>query len=97
MLLSEQYCGLPWIPRGNRAPSAHHRHVSAGAAQEEPYFTVSLEAMDICLLREEYGISRAALTTQLGVEESRIKRMYAMIDFKWKAARYLHATPVLVP
>lgn len=65
-------------------------------SQEEFYFTLPLEAMDFCLAGKNHGIPAAALARELGVEQGRIERVYAMIDAKRKAARYLHAAPILI-
>ena len=64
-------------------------------SQQEFYFTLSLEDMDLCLFGKNHGIPPAALAAELDVEEKRIERVYAMIESKRKAARYLHAAAIL--
>jgi NAD+ synthase len=64
-------------------------------SQAEFYFTLSLEAMDLCLFGKNHGIPAAALASELSVEAGQIERVYAMIDSKRKAARYLHAAAIL--
>lgn len=65
-------------------------------SQQEFYFTLSLEDMDICLFGKNHGIPAGALAQELGLDEARVERLYMMIDSKRKAARYLHAAPMLV-
>ena len=65
-------------------------------SQEEFYFTLSLEKMDYCLYGRNHGIPAAELAPLAGLEEAQVERAYSMIDAKRKAARYLHASPLLV-
>jgi len=65
-------------------------------SQEEFYFTLSLEKMDFCLYGKNHGISPASLAPVLGLKEAQVERVYAIIESKRRAARYLHAAPMLV-
>jgi NAD+ synthase len=65
-------------------------------SQEEFYFTLSLEKMDYCLYGRNNGITAAELAPLAGLDETLVERAYAMIDAKRRAARYLHAAPLLV-
>jgi NAD+ synthase len=64
-------------------------------SQREFYFTLSMEDMDLCLFAKNHETPAAALAAELGVEEQRIERLYAMIESKRKAARYLLAAPIM--
>lgn len=64
-------------------------------SQQEFYFTLSLDAMDLCLFGKSHGIPPAALAAELDMDEKRIERVYAMIESKRRAAHYLHAAPML--
>lgn len=65
-------------------------------SQEEFYFTLSLEKMDFCLYGKNHGISPASLAPVLGMKEAQVERVYSIIESKRRAARYLHAAPMLV-
>jgi NAD+ synthase len=65
-------------------------------SQEEFYFTLSLEKMDLCLYGKNHGISPASLAPEVGLKEEQVERVYAIIESKRRAARYLHAAPMLV-
>jgi NAD+ synthase len=65
-------------------------------SQEEFYFTLSLEKMDLCLYGKNHGISPASLAPVLGMKEEQVKRAYDMIESRRRAARYVHAAPLLV-
>lgn len=66
-------------------------------SQEEFYFSMPLEKMDLCLYGEKHGMTPSALAPLLGFTEGQVERAYAIIDSKRKAAQYLHAPPVLIP
>lgn len=65
-------------------------------SQEEFFFALPLETMDLCLYARNHEIapSEAASTTGLSVEQ--VQRVYAMINSKIGSTRYLHAQPQLV-
>jgi len=52
--------------------------------------------MDFCLYGKNHGISPASLAPVLGLKEAQVERVYAIIESKRRAARYLHAAPMLV-
>jgi NAD+ synthase len=64
--------------------------------QEEFYFMLPLEQLDLCLYGKRNGIPPAELARLAGMPEAIIERAYTTIDAKRKAARYLHAPAVLV-
>jgi NAD+ synthase len=65
-------------------------------SQEEFYFTLPLEKMDLCLYGKNTGVSAADLAPAVGMREAQVERVYRMIEAKRKVAKYLHASPVLV-
>ncbi len=65
-------------------------------SQEEFYFTLPLQKMDLCLYGRNNDIPASELAPSVGLEMDQVERMYAMIDAKRKVARYLHAPPLLV-
>lgn len=64
-------------------------------SQEEFYFSMPLETMDLCLFGADHGISPGNLAPLVGLTEAQVKRSYAMIDSKRRAASYLSTPPVL--
>ena len=60
-------------------------------SQEEFYFTLPLEKMDLCLYAKDHGIPAADVVSAVGLEQSVIDRVYDMIEGKRKVAKYLHA------
>lgn len=65
-------------------------------SQEEFYFTLPLEQMDVCLYGKNCGLSVRDLAQVTGMTEGTIERVYQMIESKRKVARYLHANPLVV-
>jgi NAD+ synthase len=65
-------------------------------SQEEFYFTLPLEKMDLCLYAKDHGIPSAELVTAVGLDQGMIDRVYEMIDAKRKVAKYLHAHSLVI-
>jgi len=78
----------------NRPPTTDT--YSLAQSQEEFYFSMPLEQMDVCLFGKDNGKEPIELASILGLTECQITRAYAMIDAKRKHAQYLHASPVVV-
>ncbi len=68
---------------------------SLAQSQEEFYFSMPLEQMDLCLYGRDHGMDPAQLAATLELTEASAKRAFAMIDAKRRNARYLHEPPVL--
>ena len=68
---------------------------SLAQSQEEFYFSMPLEQMDLCLYGRDHNEDVAEMASILGITEIQVKRAYAMIDSKRKYARYLHLPPVI--
>lgn len=66
-------------------------------SQEEFYFMLPLEKMDLCLYGKNHGIPAGELASAAGMTEDQVQRMYTMIEGKRRVARYLHAAPVILP
>jgi len=64
--------------------------------QEEFYFSLPLEKMDLCLYGKNNDISPSALSPAVGLPEAQVARVYSMIEAKRNATRYLHLAPVLM-
>jgi NAD+ synthase len=64
--------------------------------EEEFYFSLPLEKMDLCLYGKNRGIPAADLAPAAGMVVEQVERVYRMIESKRKVTRYLHAAPLLV-
>jgi NAD+ synthase len=64
--------------------------------QDEFYFALPYQQMDLALWAYNHGRSAAELAVALNVSEERAANVYRDIDAKRRATRYLHAKPVLV-
>jgi len=65
-------------------------------SQEEFYFSVPYDKMDICLYGKNHGVSPEAVAAAADMTAEQAERVYHDIDSKRKATRYLHTPPVLV-
>lgn len=64
-------------------------------SQEEFYFSLPLDKMDLCLYGKDHGILPEELGHMIGLQTDQICRVYDMIDSKRRAAQYLHMPPVV--
>ena len=65
-------------------------------SQEEFYFTLPLEKMDLCLYGKNNGISPEGLSAVVGLEANQVQKVYQAIEARRKAAQYLRRAPVLL-
>ncbi len=65
-------------------------------SQEEFYFTLPYDQMDLCLYGKNHGIAPAVVGDALGLAPELVERAYRGIDSKRRATRYLHTPPLLV-
>jgi NAD+ synthase len=65
-------------------------------SQEEFYFTVPYEKMDLCLYGKIHGVPAVDLVAAAGMDESLVARVYNMIESKRKVANYLHAHSLMI-
>lgn len=64
-------------------------------SQEEFYFSLPLDKMDLCLYGKDHGILPDELGPMIGMQTDQVCRVYDMIDSKRRAAQYLHMPPVV--
>lgn len=64
--------------------------------QEEFYYALPYQEMDLCLYARNNGIPPAEVAQVLGFSPDRISFVYDDIDRKRAASRYLHSAPLLV-
>lgn len=69
---------------------------SLDQTQEEFYFALPYDRMDLCLAGRDRGIPPADLAPACGLGAAQVERVYRDIDAKRRAGRYLHEPPLLV-
>lgn len=65
-------------------------------SQEEFYFTVPLEQMDMCLYGKTHDMSAQELAPLAAMEAGHVERVYQVIESARRVSRYLDAPAVLV-
>jgi NAD+ synthase len=65
-------------------------------SQEEFYFSLPYDKMDLCLYGKNHGILPAAVAHEVGLSPDQVERVYRDIDAKRRATRYLHLRPLIV-
>ena len=65
-------------------------------SQDEFYFSLPYEQMDLCLYGKNNGIPAAAVAELIGLSEEQVERVYKDIDVKRRSTLYLHSNPHLV-
>jgi NAD+ synthase len=63
--------------------------------QEEFYFSLPYDQMDLCLYARTQGVSAQELARVLELRVDQVQRIYRDIDAKRSMARYLHMLPLL--
>ncbi len=69
---------------------------SLAQTQEEFYFSLPLEKMDLCLYGKNNGVSAADLAPVAGLTPEQVEHVYRDIGSKHRTTRYQHLRPVLV-
>jgi NAD+ synthase len=65
-------------------------------SQEEFYFSLPYDKMDVCLYGRSHGIPTADVAAAIGLTPEQVERVYHDIDQKRRTTAYLHAKPLLV-
>jgi NAD+ synthase len=64
--------------------------------QDEFYFSLPFEQMDLCLYGHNNGILPADLAGAIGISAEDVQRVYDDIDQKRRTTRYLHLPPQFI-
>ena len=88
-----EFLGVPEDIR-SRPPTTDTYSMSQ--TQEEFFFSVSYDKMDLCLYGKNHNIDPADIATTIGLTAEQVESVYQDIDTKRKTTRYLHSAPVLV-
>lgn len=59
-------------------------------SQEEFYFNLPYEQMDLCMYAKNHGIPAETVAPSVGLSADHVGRVYAMIDSKIRSTHYLH-------
>ncbi len=65
-------------------------------SQEEFYFSVPYDKMDLCLYGKNHGIPPEEVAAAAELSPEQVERVYGDIEGKRRATRYLHAPPLLL-
>jgi len=65
-------------------------------SQEEFYFSVPYEQMDLCLYGLNHGLPASEVSEATGLKVAQVERIYEQIASKRRATRYQHMQPLLV-
>jgi NAD+ synthase len=69
---------------------------SLAQTQEEFYFALPYDRMDLCLYGLNHGIPADDVASAVGITPEQVERVWKDIAAKRKVARYLHRSPMLV-
>lgn len=64
-------------------------------SQEEFYFALPYDKMDLCLYGRNHGVPAEAVGAAIGLTAEQVERVYRDIDQKRRTTAYLHARPLL--
>jgi NAD+ synthase len=65
--------------------------------QEEFYFALPYDRMDLCLYGRDHDLPAAELAAHVDLSAAQVERVYRDIDAKRRTTRYLHESPLFVP
>jgi NAD+ synthase len=85
------------IPEEIRSRPPSTDTYSLPQTQEEFYFSLPYDQMDLCLYAKNHGLPAADVAAALGRTPVQIERVFRDIDAKRKMARYLHSAPITLP
>ena len=87
------YLGVPEVIR-QRPPTTDT--FSLPQTQEEFYFALPYQKMDLCLYGRNHAIPAEDVAPAVGLSPAQVERVYKDIDQKRRTTRYLHTRPLLV-
>lgn len=88
-----EYLGVPAEIR-RRAPTTDTFSLPQG--QDEFYFALPYDKMDLCLYAYNHKVPAAEAAPVVGITPEQVERVYKDIEAKRRVAQYLHAQPLLV-
>jgi NAD+ synthase len=88
-----EYLGIPEQIR-RRKPTTDTYSLAQG--QDEFYFALPYDKMDLCLFGKNNGIAAEAVAAAVGLQPEQVEMVYRDIEAKRSTTRYLHLPPLLV-
>lgn len=88
-----EYLGVPEEIR-KRPPTTDTYSLSQ--SQDEFYFQLPYDKLDMCLYAKNNGIDAATVAPVVNLTEDQVKRTFVDIDSKRKTTKYLHLKPQLI-
>jgi len=88
-----EYLGVPEDIR-RRPPTTDTYSLAQG--QDEFYFSLPYDKMDLCLYAKNQGFEPADITDAVGLAAEQLQKVYADIDAKRSTTHYLHLAPQLI-
>ncbi len=88
-----EYLGVPEEIR-RRPPTTDTYSLSQ--SQDEFYFQLPYDKLDLCLYAKNNGIDAATAAPIVGLTPDQVQKVFADIDTKRKTTRYLHLKPQLI-
>jgi NAD+ synthase len=88
-----EHLGIPEEVR-SRPPTTDT--YSLPQTQEEFYFALPYDQMDLCLWAFNHGTPATEVAPVLGLQPQQVERVYRDIEAKRRVAAYLHHSPILV-
>lgn len=88
-----EYLGIPEEIR-KRPPTTDTYSLSQG--QDEFYFSLPYQKMDLCLYGKNNGLEPGIVATAIGLQPEEVLKVYEDIDTKRSTTRYLHMRPLLI-
>ena len=83
------------VPAAIRAREPTTDTFSLPQTQEEFYFGLPFEQMDLCLWGLDHGLPADVVAPAAGLTAPQVQRVYRDIEAKRRATRYLHRAPLL--
>jgi NAD+ synthase len=85
--------GIPADVRGRRPTTDTY---SLPQSQDEFYFSLPYEQMDLCLWAKNHAVAAADVATALHLDAEQVERVYKDIEQKRRTTRYLHLRAQLI-
>jgi len=85
-----EYLDIPQVIRTNPPTTDTY---SMAQTQEEFFFSLPYDRMDLCLYGVDHGVAPEEVGEVIGLSAEQVQRVYADIDSKRRGTWYLHAPP----
>ena len=69
---------------------------SMAQTQEEFYFALPYDRMDLCLYGHNHGVPASEVAPVVNLQPEQVERVYKDIESKRRATKYLHTSPLLI-